>query len=57
VIGSYANFLSTATETDLAAIYPSETHRRLAVVKHRYDPDNLFAGNHNIRPALEGGVL
>jgi hypothetical protein len=51
VTGSYANFLSTATDADLAAIYPGETRRRLALLKGRYDPGNLFAGNHNIQPA------
>ncbi|MEV1331295.1 FAD-binding oxidoreductase [Micromonospora costi] len=50
VDGAYANFLATATEEDVAAIYPPETHRRLAAVKRRYDAANLFAGNHNIRP-------
>jgi FAD/FMN-containing dehydrogenase len=50
VNGAYANFLASATEEDVAAIYPPETYRRLAAVKHRYDPDNLFAGNHNVRP-------
>lgn len=50
VNGAYANFLSTATERELAAIYPIETRRRLAAVKARYDPGNLFDGNHNIRP-------
>jgi hypothetical protein len=48
--GAYSNFLSTATEEDVAAIYPEETYRRLAAVKGRYDPGNLFAGNHNVRP-------
>jgi hypothetical protein len=51
VSGAYANFLTGATEADVAAIYPAETRRRLAMIKHRYDPDNLFAGNHNIRPS------
>ncbi|GAA4562641.1 FAD-binding oxidoreductase [Planotetraspora kaengkrachanensis] len=48
--GAYANFLASATEEDVAAIYPTETHKRLAAVKRRYDPANLFARNHNIRP-------
>ena len=54
VVGAYANFLTSATEEDVAAIYPPETYRRLAAVKHRYDPDNLFAGNHNVRPDRVG---
>jgi FAD/FMN-containing dehydrogenase len=50
VNGAYANFLASATEEDVAAIYPTRTYRRLAAVKRRYDPGNLFAGNHNVRP-------
>jgi FAD/FMN-containing dehydrogenase len=50
VTGAYANFLSGATDEDLALIYPPATYDRLAAVKRRYDPGNLFAGNHNIRP-------
>jgi len=50
VNGAYANFLASATAEDVAAVYPTETYRRLAVVKRRYDPGNLFALNHNIRP-------
>ncbi|HEX6443530.1 MAG TPA: BBE domain-containing protein, partial [Streptosporangiales bacterium] len=48
--GAYANFLSSATEEDVAAIYPPETYRRLAALKRRYDPGNLFARNHNVPP-------
>ena len=50
VSGAYANFLAPATEQDVGAIYPSGTYQRLATVKRRYDPGNLFAGNHNVRP-------
>jgi FAD/FMN-containing dehydrogenase len=50
VEGAYANFLASATEEDVAAIYPPRTYRRLAAVKRRYDPGNLFARNHNVRP-------
>jgi FAD/FMN-containing dehydrogenase len=50
VNGVYANFTATATEEDVAAIYPPETYQRLAAVKRQYDPGNLFALNHNIRP-------
>ena len=50
VNGAYANFLGSATEEDVAAIYPAQTYRRLAAVKRQYDPGNLFARNHNVRP-------
>jgi FAD/FMN-containing dehydrogenase len=51
VTGAYANFLSTATDDDVAAVYPEATASRLSAVKRVYDPENLFAANHNIRPA------
>jgi FAD/FMN-containing dehydrogenase len=51
VNGAYANFLSSATREDVAAVYPTEVYNRLAAVKRRYDPGNLFARNHNVRPA------
>ena len=50
VNGAYANFLASATEEDVAAIYPPQTYQRLAAIKRQYDPGNLFARNHNIRP-------
>ena len=51
VTGAYANFLTTAAETDVVAIYPAETLERLAAIKRQFDPDNLFARNHNVRPS------
>jgi FAD/FMN-containing dehydrogenase len=51
VDGSYANFLSSADDADIAAIYPQATYERLVRVKRQYDPANLFSGNHNVRPA------
>jgi FAD/FMN-containing dehydrogenase len=50
VDGAYANFLTSATEADVAAVYPTDTYARLAAIKRRYDPGNLFAGNHNVQP-------
>jgi FAD/FMN-containing dehydrogenase len=50
VNGAYANFLGSATAEDAAAIYPKETYGRLAAIKGRYDPGNLFACNHNVQP-------
>lgn len=51
VDGAYAGFLTSAAEEDVAAAYPERTYRRLAAVKRQWDPGNLFAGNHNVRPA------
>lgn len=48
--GAYINFFSTATPTETAAGYPAGTYARLASVKKRYDPENLFRQNFNILP-------
>ncbi|MDQ1743604.1 MAG: hypothetical protein QOE23_1943 [Pseudonocardiales bacterium] len=47
----YGNLLSTATPADVAAVYPPATYHRLAAVKARLDPENVFRGNHNVAPA------
>lgn len=31
-------------------MYPKSTHKRLIDVKKKYDPDNLFDQNFNIKP-------
>jgi FAD/FMN-containing dehydrogenase len=49
--GAYTNFLTDASETSVANAYPSATYERLAKVKAKYDPDNVFNQNHNIKPA------
>jgi FAD/FMN-containing dehydrogenase len=48
--GTYLNFQGSATAADIAAAYPPATYARLAAVKRRYDPDNRFALNHNLKP-------
>ncbi|TDO58202.1 FAD/FMN-containing dehydrogenase [Kribbella sp. VKM Ac-2571] len=50
VSGAYANFLSEAEDADVAAVYPAKTYERLAAVKRELDPENVFAGNHNVKP-------
>jgi FAD/FMN-containing dehydrogenase len=49
-VGSYSGFLTTASDTDLARMYPPQTLQRLVEVKRVYDPQNLFNQNFNIRP-------
>ncbi|HEX6451924.1 MAG TPA: FAD-binding oxidoreductase [Trebonia sp.] len=50
--GAYIGFLESASADPggVAAAYPPATGRRLADVKRRYDPGNLFRRNHNIVP-------
>jgi FAD/FMN-containing dehydrogenase len=52
VLGSraYVGFLGSADPADVAAAYPPDTYRRLAAVKRRYDPANVFRRTHNILP-------
>jgi FAD/FMN-containing dehydrogenase len=49
--GAYVNFLEEDDPKGVRRAYPGETGERLARVKARYDPENLFRRNHNIAPA------
>ena len=51
ITGSYVNFFSTATAKDVAAAYPVATYERLAKIKKKYDPQNVFNRNYNVKPA------
>jgi hypothetical protein len=49
--GPYLNFLEKEGEGRIREAYPQATYQRLAEVKRRYDPQNLFHLNQNIIPA------
>ena len=49
--GAYVGFLGEEDEAAIRAAYPGRTWDRLAEVKARYDPDNLFRLNQNVPPA------
>ena len=49
--GTYGNFMHEQSDARVRAIYPEPTWRRLAKIKARYDPANLFRLNQNIPPA------
>ena len=49
--GAYVNFVGDEGEDGVRAAYPGPTYERLASVKRRYDPTNLFRRNQNVPPA------
>jgi FAD/FMN-containing dehydrogenase len=49
--GVYVNFLSDEGPERVREAYPDATWHRLAEVKRRHDPGNLFRRNQNIPPA------
>ncbi len=51
--GAYVNFLTEEGPERVRAAYPGPTWDRLAAIKRRYDPTNLFRLNQNIPPATE----
>jgi len=51
--GAYVNFLGDEGQARVREAYPGPTWDRLAAIKGRYDPTNLFRLNQNIPPATE----
>jgi hypothetical protein len=50
--GAYVNFLSDEGPDRVREAYPGRTWDRLAEIKRRFDPTNLFRLNQNIPPAM-----
>jgi FAD/FMN-containing dehydrogenase len=50
-VGAYSGFLGDEGEARVHDAYPKPTWDRLAEIKARYDPTNLFHLNQNVPPA------
>jgi FAD/FMN-containing dehydrogenase len=50
--GAYANFMMDEGEKRVKAAY-KENYERLVTKKNKYDPNNLFRVNQNIKPTLK----
>jgi hypothetical protein len=50
---AYLNFTPEGDRVKDA--YGAEKYERLVALKDRYDPDNLFRGNQNIKPSRASG--
>jgi FAD/FMN-containing dehydrogenase len=48
---AHPNYVSDDAGDRVRAFYGEETYARLVAVKDRWDPDNVFAANQNIRPS------
>ena len=55
--GVYVNNLGKEGEDRVKAAYSPAKHERLVALKDRYDPDNLFRLNQNIRPSVRRAAL
>lgn len=49
--GRYANYMGDDEAGDQAAAAYGPNYRRLQDIKRRYDPENVFHLNQNIRPS------
>jgi FAD/FMN-containing dehydrogenase len=48
---AYVNFIGDEGAARVRDAYPGATYARLAEIKRRYDPDNVFHRNQNVEPA------
>jgi len=54
--GAYINFMMEEGEDRIKATY-GENYAKLVEVKTKYDPENLFRVNQNIKPAIKEGAV
>ncbi|GAC1495076.1 MAG: FAD-binding oxidoreductase [Candidatus Limnocylindrales bacterium] len=50
IVGEYVNDVVESDAESVRAIYGNEKYNRLVGLKRKYDPDNVFRLNQNIRP-------
>jgi FAD/FMN-containing dehydrogenase len=50
--GVYVNFMSDEAAPDVEVAYGNRKYARLAALKTKYDPSNVFRFNQNIAPAV-----
>jgi hypothetical protein len=50
--GVYVNFLGQEGEDRVKQVYTNEVWNRLVAVKNKWDPENRFHMNQNIKPSV-----
>lgn len=50
--GTYVNFLGEENEERIKSAYSQENYNRLVELKTKYDPENFFSLNQNIKPKV-----
>jgi FAD/FMN-containing dehydrogenase len=47
------NFFTDVDDNRVRSAFGEEKYRRLVALKDRYDPENLFCRNQNVRPSAD----